>query len=452
MQIATDVGLTPSQVGAVLVLRAGPTFDVSALPRLIGERIAAVPRLRQRLIRTPLGGGRPIWVDDPDFDVEGHLRTVACPSPGDEQALLTAAADAVTTPLPPSRPLWSLTLVTGLAGARVAIVIVFHHVLADGIGGLAVLRHLVDGAPAPRPAPFPRASPSRAALTREALAGRLLAVARLPARLRRLRHGMAEIGPSAHTLLPHTSLNRPTGPRLRLAVARAGLAPVRDLAHACGATVNDVVLTAVTGALHTLLDARGEHLATVVVSVPVSARATTTSSRLGNEVGVILVSLPLTGRAGDRLSRIAAITRVRKAPTRGSSASMLAPAFRALAALGVLRWFIDHQRRISTYVTDLRGPAEPLTFAAAPVEDVIAVTTVTGNVTVAFAALSYAGELTVTVVADPDRCPDLPVLAAALQAELDTLTRRAMALVGEAERHPTCRAPVADRHIVEGSP
>ncbi|MBA3905432.1 MAG: DUF1298 domain-containing protein [Pseudonocardiales bacterium] len=195
-----------------------------------------------------------------------------------------------------------------------------------------------------------------------------------------------------------------------------------DLAR--GATVNDLVLTAVTGALHTLLASRGEDVPTVVVSVPISGRAATTASRLGNEVGVMIVALPTAGEPLTRLTRIAAITRVHRAGARGASAPLVGIALRAIAALGALRWFIDHQRQVTTFVTDLRGPAERLMFAGASVDDVIALSTASGNVTVAFAAFSYAGAITVTVVADPDRCPDLSVLTAALGAELDALTGR----------------------------
>ena len=163
MQLATDVGPAPMHVGAVL--DTGPGFNVQEAQRLLGERVHAVPRLRQRLRRAPPGCGRPFWADDPAFDLRHHVRQLPCPPPGDERALLEVATAATSEPLPRSRPLWSATFVTGLAGGGTGLVIVMNHVLADGIGGLAVLARLVDEAPgllpnlraAGFPVPAPRA-------------------------------------------------------------------------------------------------------------------------------------------------------------------------------------------------------------------------------------------------------------------------------------------------------
>ncbi|MDQ2709771.1 MAG: hypothetical protein M3Z25_20030 [Actinomycetota bacterium] len=139
-------GAVPEHLGTVLVLDAGPTFDVPAARRMLAERVRAVPRLRQRLVRLPPGLGRPVWVDDPGFDAARHVQERQCPGAGDEQSLLDLAAAVSTEPLPRSRPLWAAVVVPGLAGGRVGLVIVLHHVLADGIGGLAILARLVDGA------------------------------------------------------------------------------------------------------------------------------------------------------------------------------------------------------------------------------------------------------------------------------------------------------------------
>ena len=152
MQLAADVGPAPMHTGAVLVLGTGPGFSVEQARRVLDERIAAVPRLRQRLHRAPPGCGRPFWADDPAFDLCHHVRQVPCPAPGDQRALLDVAGSVLGEPLPRSRPLWSATFVTGLAGGGTGLVIVMNHVLADGIGGLAVLAQLVDDSPGPPPA------------------------------------------------------------------------------------------------------------------------------------------------------------------------------------------------------------------------------------------------------------------------------------------------------------
>jgi hypothetical protein len=203
-------------------------------------------------------------------------------------------------------------------------------------------------------------------------------------------------------------------------VIAAGLATVRDLGHACDGTVNDVILAAVTGALRTLLASRGEQLALVTVSVPVSARRQATGGQLGNQVGVMPVALPAAGSLADRITRIAAITRQRKTAVRGTSVTLLGPLFRLLAPTGLLRWFINRQRLVHTFATNLRGPVQPLTFAGAPLRAAIPIPNTTGNVPVTFAALSYAGTLWLTVLSDPAQAPDVGTLTAALRQELSS--------------------------------
>ena len=221
--------------------------------------------------------------------------------------------------------------------------------------------------------------------------------------------------------VPPTSLNQPTGPRRRLDVVTADLAAVGDLGHAHGGTVNDVILAAIAGALRALLAGRGERLGEVTISVPVSARREAIAGQLGNQVGVMPVTLPAGGGLAGRIAQIAAITRQRKTAAHGSSVALLGPPFRLMAATGLLRWFINRQRLVHTFATNLRG--QPLTFAGAPVQAVIPVPSITGNVTVSFAVLSYARSLVITVLSDPGWVPDVAVLTAALREELGSAAR-----------------------------
>src|SRR5439155_21367064 len=121
MQLASDVGPVPMHVAAVLVLAGGSGLSLAQVRGALAERIRAVPRLRQRLVRVPPGCGRPVWGDDPDFDVRRHVRCAPCRYPGDEQALLDTAAAVVAERLPRSRPLWTVVLLTGPAGGAVAL-------------------------------------------------------------------------------------------------------------------------------------------------------------------------------------------------------------------------------------------------------------------------------------------------------------------------------------------
>jgi diacylglycerol O-acyltransferase / wax synthase len=429
MQSATGDERAADHIGAVLVLSAAPGFSVAEAREVLGTRIRAVPRLRQRLYRAPPGCGRPYWADDPAFDIDEHVRQTCCPPPGDERALLDLAAAQLSEPLPRSRPLWSATLVTGLADGGTGLLVIIDHVLADGIAGLAVLGALVDqvaetaGARVDRfPAPAPRARELAADAWRGRLrrAGAAEPGAPSQARgLRRIREGVAElIGAQPPRPLPSTSLNRPVGPRRRLDVVAADLAAVRDLGHAHGGTVNDVVLAAVAGALRTLLAARGEQLGEVTITVPVTARRAASRDELGNQIGIMPVTVPATGDLGARVTRTAEITRERKSRARGASAALFVPAFLLLARTGLLHWFANHQRLVHTFATDLRGPEHPFTFGGAAVRAIIPVSSVNGNVTVSFAAMSYAGTLRITIVSDPARVPDAPALAAALDHEL----------------------------------
>jgi diacylglycerol O-acyltransferase / wax synthase len=400
MQLASDVGLAPMQVGAVLVLAGDP--DTEAATSAIRLRTAGFRRLRQRLVRVPFGCGRPIWIDDTHFDIARHVRVVRCPQPADEAALLRVASGCLTRRLAADRPLWSATLVTGLAAGETALVFVFHHVLADGLGGLAMLAQLVDGMPMGAGAPdFPRRPPSRAALIGDACASHRTALSRLPGGLRRLGPAIHELGAGRKARAPRSSLNQPPSGGRELATAAVALEPIRVLAHRHGATVNDVVLTAVTAVLAGIAAAGGEPVDDLVVSVPVAGRTGTTAGELGNRVGVMTVSLPTHCRPTDRLRRIAAITSAQKARRRGASALLVVPVFRALGAVGLVAWLVDHQRLVNTFVTNLRGPDAPMTFLGTPIRRVVALSGTAGNVTVVFAVLSYAGTLSVTVTCDP---------------------------------------------------
>ncbi len=420
MALATETAAAPMQVAAILVLDR--PVDTAAVRSALADRVTAVPRLRQRLQRATLGCGRPIWVDDPGFAIDRHVMDRRCPAPGDEAALLLIAAAAATHPLARDHPLWSVTLVHGLEGDRSALVLVIHHVLADGIGGLAALALLVDGAPTPLEVPFPSAPPTRRELLADSTAARFRALRRWPAAIRLLRDAVAELrgGHAGHPA--RCTLNQPTGPRRQYAVSRADLAALASTAHTHDATVNDVLLTAVAGALSGVLRRRGERADTLVLSVPVSGRRDKNPTPLGNQVGAMLVEVSAQGDPTRRLAAIARTTLARRrSPGRGASATLLGPAFRVLARLGVFGWFVNRQRMVTTFVTNLRGPGSPAKFLGATITHITPVTSITGNVTISFAALSYAGTLAVTVIADPDRCPDLSVVVGELQQQLDEL-------------------------------
>jgi diacylglycerol O-acyltransferase / wax synthase len=418
MSLASGRHPPPLQVGAVLILDAPGGIDLSSLRTVLQQRIAAVPRLRQRLEKVPLGCGRPVWVDDPGFNIDEHLAMAKQQSEMDDAGLLDIAADLVTRQLPEDRPLWAAVLVPALTGCRAAVVLVMHHVLGDGLAGLAVLRGLLDGSPTPLRAADPQPHPSRAALAKDAWRDRIGSLRRLPKALGRLLAAFGELGPSLAQRAQPCSLNKPTGPHRSLRTIVADLHQVRELAHCHGSTVNDLVLTAVTGALHQLLIERGEELDALVVSVPFAARARTELDQLGNRSGVIPVRLPVTGAFSDRLTAVSGIMRAAKQHERGASTAVLGPVFRILSRFGLYRYFIDHQSFVHTFVSDLRGPDAPLNLLGCPVLDVVPLSVATGNVTVSFTALSYDNRLVITITSDPETCPDADRLCRPLMSQL----------------------------------
>ena len=230
---------------------------------------------------------------------------------------------------------------------------------------------------------------------------------------------IVELGPTLRTHAAPCSLNRPTGPHRRFRAVRADLGSVVSLAHRNGATVNDVILTAIAAALHRQLGQRGEDIPAFVVSMPVSSRQHVVGGELGNRTGVVPVLVPALGAFRDRLASVAGLTEEAKRHRRGASTALLGPVFRLLARLGLYQCFIDHQRLIHTFVSNLKGPEATLCLLGCPITGVIPLSVATGNVTASFTALSYDHQLVITVSADPETCPDLDQLQQELQHQLD---------------------------------
>ncbi|PBC40088.1 hypothetical protein CJ179_33945 [Rhodococcus sp. ACS1] len=425
IELVSDVGPVPLNVGAILFVAAENGVDISAVEATFTQRIEEIRRLRQRLVRAPWGLGRPYWVDDDRFEVGVHVSRVHCPSPGDRDTALACAVDAVTRPLPWTRPLWRSAIITDLVGGQIGLVMVMHHVLADGIGGLAVLARLVDGTDATEPphgVAAPSSAPRPSDLLYDCVAERLDTLRRLPGAVARMRGGWSELGRGRGRRAPRCSLNVATGFRRKVVSLDVHLDEVRAVGHRLGATVNDVLLVAATGALAALLRERNEFPLELVVSVPVSARRSTTSGHLGNRVGVMPVRVPLAGTFDERLTIVAGRTRAQKTRTRGTSSALIGPILRLLAAVRLFRWFLDRQQLVNSFLTDLAGPPRQLAIAETPITSIVPITATAGNIGAAFAALSYADTLTVTIIVDPDVVPEIHTLAEALQQQFRTAT------------------------------
>ena len=421
--LAMDVGKVPQQFAVILILDRPGDLQLRQLRQLISDRILALPRLRQRLIKVRPGYGRPIWVDDADFRIDRHVRAISCQVPGDERALLDTALSVIMEPLPRKAPMWSIVLITDLADGRAAVVVVLHHVLADGLGGLNVLASLVDPGLAPADLPFPRTSPPPKSLAADAMRARLQGIGKTAKSWRSLRRALFAGGGFHPTRAMPCSLVQRTGPRRRMAIVRLDRASLRTAAHRYGATTNDAVLVAVGSALHKYLLSRGESVDPIAITVPVSGRRPGGGPAVGNLVSPMLVDVPTSGDVSERLAQVEAAVRAHKAAATGPPPiATLGGVFRFLARLGGYRLYMNHQRRFHTLVTHVRGPAEPATLGGHQVHAAIPVGVGEGgNTTVYFEVLSYAGVLTIAIIADPDHAPDLDDLTHRLQSELESI-------------------------------
>src|SRR3954447_27000417 len=266
---------TPSQhmhVACALIFDGEPP-DYPELLDHISARLHLVPRYRQRLAEVPFGQGRPKWVDDERFDLRFHVRATALPSPGSEYELQVLAGRVFSQPLRRDRPLWENYLVEGLEGGRFAILSKTHHALVDGISGLDILSVLfADEADARGEAWAPRRTPSDVTLLGEALVERATRPFEIVRGVRALLRGPRQVAERvAQTAVgvgamawaglqpaPPSPYNAETvGPDRRFTWLRTSLEDVKAVKNELGGTVNDVVLTVVTGALRRHMQRRG---------------------------------------------------------------------------------------------------------------------------------------------------------------------------------------------------
>jgi WS/DGAT/MGAT family acyltransferase len=428
-----------SDIGALAILDGTSLLDpdghlrIEAVRRHIEPRLHLVPRFRQLLYRPRLGLGWPLWVDAPGFDLADHIRVHALGAPADEAQLLQACQELARRRLDPARPLWELWLLPGLPQRRVGALLRLHHAIADGAAAAAAFGALLDlTAEAPTPA-APAWTPSPIPTARELLFDNLRRRRQeldrgwwgLTHPRRTLRRARAA-WPAWREVLtdkpaPPTSLNHPVGADRRLAIVRGRLDLAKQLAHAHHAKVNDVVLAAVAGGLRQLLASRGEDIQGLVqrAMVTISTHQEQPGQARGNKPGWMMVPLPL-GEPDPvrRLQLIAAETAARKHKARPEAGSGI---FRFVA--GQRLWYrqFPRQRSVNLVVSNAPGPPVPLYLAGARLLELFPMMPTMGNLTLVVAAVSYAGQLNLTAVADRDGCPDVEVFTQGMRAALDDL-------------------------------
>ncbi|MGH2725223.1 MAG: WS/DGAT/MGAT family O-acyltransferase [Actinomycetota bacterium] len=427
--------------------RPGGRLAYEDLARLITERIHLVPRFRQRAVFPPFGAGRPVWVDDADFDVSFHLRRAALPAPGGRRELADYVQRVHSRPLDRTKPLWEMYLIEGLEDGYVAILSKSHHAMIDGISGMDIATVMFDFSPEPArltAKPWaPQPEPSAWELLTGAVSDQLThpvqaAVGGVTRVLRAPREVLEQAGRVlggmgsllAKGMAPPGPFNAPVGAARRFAMAEVPVADAKAVKNALGGTVNDVVLAGVTGALRRLLRHRKERVSGVSLRamVPVSTRDTSQTMALGNQVSMFFVDLPVgVSDPVRRLRKITAGTGALKSSHQAVAATALMstaqwapPTLHGLAARLVAR-----QRVANLIVSNVPGPQVPLYLDGAQLVVAFPVMPLGENLGLSVALTSLSGVMGFGFTTDWDAAPDIDVLPAGLLESFDELKKAA---------------------------
>ena len=435
---------TSMAIASIAVFDGPPPTHEEFLAFLTG-RLPLVPRYRQKLHTVPFRLGRPVWVDDPHFDLRYHVRRAALPAPGGDRQLAELMARVMSQRLDRDHPLWEYWVIEGLAEGRWALISKVHHCMVDGVSGTDLYRVIFDLSPDPSPAAaddrVPGAEPSPLELAaeavlddvvlplREALA--LTSAASHPGEVIRQAadavRGFVELAPAAWPATG-SSLSGPIGKERRFTWVRASLDDVKLIKRELGGTVNDVVLAAITGGFRALLLARSEQPGPRMVRslVPVSVRAPGEENVYGNEVSAILADLPV--HIADPAERLATV----RAALQDLKAGQEAMAGESLTRLGryslysLTSWctrlaFGLPQREIVTVTTNVPGPRQPLYGLGRRLVEIIPYVPIATTLRTGIAIFSYCGTVTFGITGDFAANPDLDVLARGIEHDLSEL-------------------------------
>ncbi|HEX8132026.1 MAG TPA: wax ester/triacylglycerol synthase family O-acyltransferase [Actinomycetes bacterium] len=460
--LAMETWTVFGHVGSVSVVdpsTAPEPLTLERFTRVVESRLPLVPLLRRRLVDVPLGLDQPYWIEDPDFDIEFHVRELALPTPGSDRQRAEQAARLHARPLDRSRPLWELYLIFGLAGGRAAIYSKVHHAAIDGVSGNDILAALLDLSPQGRPLPEPpprrtERQPSAA----ELLARSAVSMTRHPLRAARLSVGLLRSAPAlvanpamprlplVDRLLgrdgdavlsrpglraPRTPFNRSITQHRRWGFTSLPLPEIKRVKNALGVTVNDVVLALCAGALRRWLlvhDALPD--TPLIAAVPISVRAGEQEGTDGNRVSMMLTVLPthLPG-ARDRLRAVHEGMRAAKEQHGALPADLLAdvtqfavPALAGQAArMAARRRLVERASPLNLIISNVPGPNVPLYYAGAELLAYYPLSATVDGQGLNITAMSYRDTLFFGVIACRELVPDVDVLTAYLAEELQVL-------------------------------
>jgi diacylglycerol O-acyltransferase / wax synthase len=432
-------------IGGVLIFEgSAPDFDEFA--DHVRGRLHLVPRYRQKLATPALQTGRPLWVDDPDFNLEYHVRHTALPEPGSEEQLLLLAARIASQRLDRSKPLWEQWLVEGLEGDRFAIISKTHHAVVDGIAGVDLATVIFDlERTTPPPAQelerwVAAAEPSQAELLLAGARGMVRATASMTARsvaavarpartlsvLRDATEGIGELVWAGLNPAPETPLNVTIGPHRRFAIARQQLSDYKEIKNTVGGTVNDIVITVVAGALADWLRSRGIRTQGLEMRalVPVSVRSGDQRGALGNRLTAMRGPLPV--YIEDPLARLryvrAAMDGLKESKQAVGAATLVAVNSLAPPTILAQASRLNFSTRLfNLLVTNVPGPQLPLYLLGRELKDLFPLAFLPENQTLAIAIMSYNGNLDYGLLGDYDAMPDIDIVADGIERSLAAL-------------------------------
>ena len=432
-----------------------PSTRYAQIRRVIQQRLHLIAPLRQRAIRVPFGLHHPVWVDDPEFDLDDHLSRASLPSPGGQAELDAFVAGVMSRQLDPDRPLWEMHVVEGLEGERTALVAKVHHAILDGVSGASVLAAFLDLTPRTRivelppewdPAPLPSNTQmlrhAASSLARQPGSALSTAAGRGgggggPRHAQPGAGGSGEQSPPGFFAAPRTSFNGAVSNRKRFAGLSVPLEDVKLVGRVFEATVNDVILACVSGGLRRLLADRGEQAeGPLVAMVPVSTRAEGETEELGNQISGMLVSLA--SDVDDPVARLDAISesaRVAKEQEKlhggrflGDLAQIALPALasRVARAVAGTRLFDKMRPPFNVTVSSVRVPDVPLFLAGSRVAATYPVGPMAEGIGLNVTAFSYLGRVYFGLLACRRLLPELDEVAVHVDDALGELVACAL--------------------------
>jgi diacylglycerol O-acyltransferase / wax synthase len=436
-------------IGAIMVFE-GPAPSREQLHAHVSSRLHLVPRYRQKLAFPRYEMGRPLWVDDPSFNIDYHVRHTALPAPGTIEQLQLLAARIFSQRLDRSKPLWEIWLAEGLEEGRFALINKTHHCLVDGVSGVDITAVLFDleREPAETPPPgeewTPGPEPSDTAIVAEGvrdlvrapfgLAGAAVdALQRPGASLDRAREAAEGIGEVAWGIInspPQTPLNVKIGPHRRVRWLQTGLEDLKSIKNSLGGTVNDVFLALVTGALRRWLLGRGLKTEGMELRgcVPVSVRAEDEQGQLGNKITMMTCPLPVyADEAGRRFQIVSEAMRGLKDSKQALGAGVIAGLqdFAPPTVFARASRLQFSSRLYNLLVTNVPGPQFPLYFLGRELLELVPVPFLAPEKALAIAIMSYNGRVDVGLMGDYDALPDIDEFGGYLEDELDALMEAA---------------------------